>query len=277
MMYCTVPNIKGGPDILLGYRVLKRIEPDMANVMGSVRLAGDNTQLGHFNLIVGENSLEIDKYYPVGVPPIEGTWDNPYMNKGISQTFLFWMSNFAILNSVDIVKVESPWMFNYHVFRKYFADEFKVSDRHISMPWQRFSDVERKFYDDIIVGQVELADCETFSSLGNISLTNAGDNSYSVEVIRPHTTYKEFVALTGCPQKDAPHGLKTGDRVTVDGKAIVRVGGKIVAYVARPSARFVNIQGKPRIPDGIDVSIDSSVREILIPESSLVVKCLGNC
>jgi len=274
---CSVPNVKRGPNIQLHYDISAE-SYDQFNALGvGGYVMGEDglDRIGSFILIARENEIQIKEYFPIGCPGRK-EWKKGNQGKGISQTFLFWLSNLAEVNKVRL-NIKSNMLNNYHIFRKYFADEVQVDESgYGNAPWHSFEEIESGIgmYSDELIGQIEIRDATTLVPTAYVRLERINCNGqYSVIWAENN---RERLARLACeddnqekytPKRYADE-LMEGIIVNIDKIGFIRIDGEVIGIVNRPiGTKQISVRGRPRIPDTVNVKLEARVEDFSVPQA----------
>jgi hypothetical protein len=279
---CIVPNIKGRSAIQIRYRVV-----DISS--GKIRISGTTAdpvsleKIGSFALNIDQDSIEIIEYFPIGMPEIGMTpkaekW-RTNRNKGISETFLFWLVNFAQVNNIGNIHINSSWIHNYHLFEKYFADYINITNQHIPLRTIKVKGMNNVgSYDYSIMGEIEVRDLMTFVPIAYIRLKHIGNNKYRIEDFEDNRSTlarmkKEDAGYLDIRQYEAEKyadSIKQGSEVSIDEYSFIRIGTEIVGMAARPIGTVaLSVSGKPRVPEAASSKLKFTLQEIVLTGSNL--------
>ncbi len=264
---CNAPNVKNGPNIQIKYTVTPFVDEEGYVIYGNIYDERGKDEIGKFELRIERGSLMIDEYFPISEPEAWRENNNKYKNKGISQTFLYWLSNFAVTNGINEIYIDTPWLYNLHVFKKYFADEIKVTfysgdllNYEKSREWQSFEDINdaktgEGFWSYDVMGEIEIRDIETVFPLAYLRLKHVEGtkNKYKIE----RNEWTEELELV--------KELREGTVITIDEKLVVKIGNKVIGVVAQSVEDvLIEIRGKPRIPRDAPEKFNADVKEIML-------------
>jgi len=229
---CNVPNVKDGPDVRLRYCFQNNYEIGDF-IYGNVFAEEERT--GFFILGVSGNRIHIKDYHPIGRLKTEKWRTN--RGKGISQTFLNWLSHLAKINRNEI-RINSNYFMSYHVFRKFFADQIQFPHLRAE-EWHSFDRL--KLYDKGLVGELTVMNPETGEDLAYVNLSPV-ERGYVVTDVR------------------LPSLLKEGDVVSIDDHACLSIENDQFGVVAYPTTFFcdINLKGSPKFPfgEGLEAKVE---------------------
>ncbi|MCM8771177.1 MAG: HAD-IIIC family phosphatase, partial [Candidatus Omnitrophica bacterium] len=289
---CSVENIKeGGAEILLQYQVYSgRFGgiPFTYILEGEVYIAGKKPRVGSFLCSLAQNQMQLLNFYPIGKHPASEEWLQNNRNKGISQTLLFWLASLAKENGAKQIYAESPWLMDYYIFRKYFAQEIKIIpdpknwDKEKEWRWQEIKQIQN-LYDYRLLGNILLLDPATFVPIAEVGLFYIKGKSGHYQVLSKEDLRRRNIRIAKLigqedvyvPRKYADE-LKEGDIVSIDEKAFMTLRGQVIAIVGRPSGDFlIRLRGSPRIPADIAVHPVFDKVELINPGADFKIKVFG--
>ncbi|MFC1590583.1 hypothetical protein ACFL42_03735, partial [Candidatus Omnitrophota bacterium] len=144
--YEKIPNVKKDsfPDAGLSYKVRIRNDVDgipAVNVALKTHIAGKEGAIGLVEFdVYPDGHINITDYFPAGKLS-EGAEAN--MGKGISQSFLYWLSRLSQAVGTERIDARTVHIYNHHVFGKFFADTIKVEGK----PFDLNEQTMRRLYD----------------------------------------------------------------------------------------------------------------------------------
>ncbi|NQU95641.1 MAG: hypothetical protein HQ549_05370 [Candidatus Omnitrophica bacterium] len=246
----VIPNIMGGPDVIIDYDVDCKIGDDPhALVWASVSIRGEAQPVGRFSFKIGlDNSrakkIELRQYYPIG-PFGSPVWE-AHQNKGISQTCLYWLSTLGVALNIDEITKSTPRLFELHVFRKYFADNVEIDGKSHST--QESDNVG--IYDKDICGTVAILD-DSKNITGQCTLEYIKDSRNKYRVTDTDSSVPSI-----------------GSTLEIRKGYLYDNLGQCLGVAQRSDAEEVRFYGKPKIPNDIqkpdiEIEIPESIKELL--------------
>jgi hypothetical protein len=226
------------PHITIAYNM--QVEADGSyTIDGEVIDADASKTLGFFKFAVNSNNIELINYFPIGFLDYRYLTNSVadaianYRNQGVSQTFLNWLSYFALQRHIDQIRVNYSYFYDYYLFGEYFADEINIKEKDLRVVLDREGGI-KGFYSYDNVGRIEIIDIETMLPVAVLSLSYKDNpaGEYTVSEISDNKT-----------------AIVLGDTILIDDKAVVLKAGKQIGMAARPLDDRITIElkGKPRM------------------------------
>ncbi|MBN1621468.1 MAG: class I SAM-dependent methyltransferase [Endomicrobiales bacterium] len=253
---CTVPNVKeNSPTIKIRYTV------ENNTIKGNVFDASGQDPIGSFILKIFGDNIVLSEFYPIGQIKVLSYENNPYRGQGISQTFLFWLSGFAIANDFQNIEVTSYWIHNVHIWRKYFADTIQF--RYISETSKPYSFEELDdetspidLYSESLITELVICDTETYLRTAFVQLEKlqGTKDKYIVKNIESNRTELEAQAMkSSTPEKYTPKvyadNVRVGDVIRITERGSVIFNSNEIGTAAMIRGDIFDIQGKPKFPE----------------------------
>ncbi|MDP3791059.1 MAG: ATP-binding protein [Candidatus Omnitrophota bacterium] len=176
----------------------------------AVRDGPGTAAIGDFNFTIrADNTLWLPTYHPIGLIGSE-SWIKNH-NKGISQTFLQWVNDYALAHNVNKIIIETYELYDLHAFRRSFVDTVRIGGRVYDIKECEQAGI----FDRVTAGRLIAYDTERGQRLGKIELEHVKGQGPSYGVL-----YSESEKLA------------VGDSICID-KCIIHLNDKPVAFIGQ--------------------------------------------